>query len=218
MNTLFTKTLPFWEDLSSKDKLMISENAVTQHYKQGSLLYFGGGECKGLEIIWSGQVRVFINSPKGGEITLYRLLPCDICILSAACMIKNLDFDIHMEMEKDSDIVIIPRSIFKKLSGENIAVKDFTLELLSSRFSDVMWLVNQLVFSNMGQRLAQALLEQCQLSGSDTIAITHEILAKDLGTAREVVTRLLKQFQLDGYVKLSRGSIQILNAEHLKIL
>lgn len=213
---VWIKALPFWKALSADCQKLVTENMILQKQEKGTFLYFGGGECAGLEIVCKGQVRVFINSPSGGEITLYRLLEHDICILSAACMIKNMDFEIHMEIEEASEIYIIPRSIYKQLSEKAPVVKDYTLELVASRFSDVMWLMNQLVFSNMGQRLAQTLLERSQLAGSETILVTHDTVARDLGTAREVVTRLLKQFQLDGLVTLSRGSIQILDVKHLR--
>lgn len=215
MKPVWTKALPFWETLSADCQGLVKENILLQKYKKGMFLYFGGGECAGLELVCKGRVRVFINSPNGGEITLYRLLENDICILSAACMIKNMDLEVHMEIEEDSEIYIIPRSIYKLLSGKESVVKDYTLELVASRFSDVMWLIGQLVFSKMGQRLAQNLLERRRLAESDTIQVTHDVIARDLGTAREVVTRLLKQFQLDGLVTLSRGSIQILDVKHL---
>lgn len=215
MEPVWIKALPFWDALTEDCRRLALDNILLHEFEKGTFLYYGGGECSGLEIVCTGQVRVFINSPDGGEITLYRLLENDICILSAACMIKSLDFDIHMEIEEDSQIYVIPRSIFKLLGEKNNAVKDYTLELVSARFSDVMWLMNQLVFSNMGQRLAGALLDRSQLAGEDTLLTTHDSLARDLGTAREVVTRLLKQFQIDGLVAVSRGSIQILNRERL---
>lgn len=216
IEALFSKSLPFWHDLTDRQKALVLENALLKKYNKGARLHYGSGECTGLEILQSGQIRVFINSSHGGEITLYRLLAGDICILSAACMIKNLDFDKHMEFEKASEVYVIPRSVYQILSDHNPMVKDFTLELISSRFSDVMWLVNQLVVSNMGQRLACALMERSQLSGNNTVYATHETIARDLGSAREVVTRLLKQFQLDGMVSLSRGQIQILDVGRLR--
>lgn len=216
LEAIWAKALPFWPRLSDDCKRLLSENILLQTFEKGTFLYYGGGMCTGLELVSTGQVRVFINSPNGGEITLYRLLEGDICILSAACMIKNLDFDIHMEIEEHSELYVIPRNIYQQLSEKSAAVKDFTLELVASRFSDVMWLMNQLVFSNMGKRLAQALLDRSRLAKGGLVVVTHDAIAKDLGTAREVVTRLLKQFQLDGLVSLSRGNVRILDAARLR--
>lgn len=215
MEKLFSSALPFWSKLPPDAQNQISNSIVLKQLKQNTRLSYGDNECTGLEIIKSGQARVFIASPNGGEITLYRLTAGDLCILSAACMIKNLDFDVTMEFETDSEIYILPQNIYQSVSESNPSVRDFTLELLSSRFSDVMWIINQLVFSNLGQRLASVLMERSQLAKSLTLSVTHESIARDLGTAREVVTRLLKQFQLDGLVRLSRGQIEITNPKRL---
>ena len=120
-----------------------------------------------------------------------------------------------MEMETDTIICTIPKSVYKILYDTNGDVKDYTLEMISEKFSDIMWLFNQYVFSNVASRLAGALLEHRVLEKKEILVITHEALARDVGTAREVVTRLLKQFQKDGLVKLTRGKIEILDEKRL---
>ncbi|MEF9894650.1 MAG: Crp/Fnr family transcriptional regulator [Clostridia bacterium] len=215
MRETLSHSLPYFDALPSDLQSLLLDNALEKHFPKGTVICHGGGECIGLEIIRSGQVRVFITSPNGGEITLYRLLGGDVCVMSAACMIKNLDFQINMEFEADSDVSIIPTRIYQMLSDASPLAKDFTLELVSSRFSDVMWIFGQFVFSNMAHRLAECLLEHRTLAKSDHLTITHDQLARDLGSAREVVSRLLKQFQLDGLVALSRGAITILDIQRL---
>lgn len=211
------KTLfPFWENLTEKQQTAISESLIWRKLQKGTVLFYGGGECTGLEILLSGKARVFITSPNGGEITLYRLSPNDTCILSASCMIQNIDFEVSMEFEEDSELYIIPQKVYKELAAENQAVKDTNMELVANRFSDVMWVMNQLVFSNTGKRLADALLEQYESGGQNVLHVTHDKLAKDLGTAREVVSRLLKQFELDGIIRLSRGSVELLDMQKLR--
>lgn len=207
--------LTFWDKLQQNEKDLILERTRLVKQEKGTILYFGGGECSGLEVIKSGHIRVFIMSAKGGEITLYRLLPGDSCILSTACMFKNLDFEIHMEMVQDSEIYIIPRQIYKEISDKNSSVKDYTLESISARFTDVMNILSQFVFSNVASRLAALLIEYQKIQNKDQIKITHSELANDLGTAREVITRLLKQLQADGLVEVSRGSILILDKVRL---
>ena len=216
MEETLIASLPCWDKLSENEQQMILSSSFIQHMKKGTLTHHNSGQCSGIEVIKEGRVRVFITSPNGNEITLYRLLTGDTCILSAACMIKSLSLDINMEFEEETDVIIIPKTVFKKISDENPSCAQFTLGLVSEKFSDVMWLFNQYVFSNMAQRLASSLLEHMSLEGSETLNITHEILAKDLGTAREVVTRLLKQFQTDGIVKLSRGKIEITDLKKLR--
>lgn len=218
MEEFISQAFPFWEKLTKFEQSKIMARTGLMNRKKGTLSVHSREECTGMELVKSGQIRVFIMSPGGGEITLFRLLPGDVCILSAACMIKNLDIEIHMEFEKDTEVYVVPTGVFKEVSDSNVFVKEYTLELISEKFSDVMWLFNQYVFSNMARRLADALLEHSALDEGDTFKITHDALAKDLGTAREVVTRLLKQFQLDGLVHLSRGMITIVDAAGLRAL
>ena len=106
--------------------------------------------------------------------------------------------------------------VYRKLYDESGIVKDYTMEMISEKFSDIMWLFNQFVFSNVASRIASALLDHKVMERSDSLAITHEALARDAGTAREVVTRILKQFQADGLVKLTRGKVEILNEAGLR--
>ena len=210
------QVLPFWKELIETQQQMLLENTAQEAYAKGMLLHIDGGECTGVQIVKQGQVRVYITSPGGGEITLYRLIEGDVSILSASCMIKGMDISLDMMMESDAVLCTIPKEIYKQLNDANPAVKDYTMEMVSERFSDVMWLFNQYVFSNAASRLADAILEHRALAGEEKFAITHDVLSRDLGTAREVVTRLLKQFQTEGYVKLSRGYIEVLNVKALE--
>ena len=216
MNEWIGQVLPFWKDLTETEKQMLLTHTALEEYEKGVLLHIDGGDCAGVQIVKEGQVRVYITSPSGGEITLYRLVEGDVSILSASCMIKGMDISLDMMMESDTVLYTIPKEIYKKLNDTNTAVKDYTMEMVSERFSDVMWLFNQYVFSNAASRLAGAILEHMARAGEEKFSITHDVLARDMGTAREVVTRLLKQFQTEGYVRLSRGYIEILDAKALK--
>lgn len=211
MNDLLKETLPFWEYLTETEQAALGGRVTENAFEKGRVLHYGGKECAGVQIIKTGRARVFITSPGGGEITLFRLLDGDVSILSAACMMKGLDIELDMELEEDSVICTIPKGIYKDISEHNAKVKDYTLEMVSEKFSDIMWLFNQYVFSNVASRLASAILEHRALAGTDIFSITHDALARDLGTAREVVSRLLKQFQTDGMVRLTRGQIEVLN-------
>ncbi len=212
---ILAKAFPFWDDLTEEQKKELREYTIENFCPKKTTLHFGGGECAGVQIIRQGQVRVFITSPGGGDITLFRLVDGDVSILSAACMLNGMDVEMDMEMETDCRICTIPKRVYKAVYDESSAVKEYTLEMISEKFSDVMWLFNQFVFSNVASRIAGALIEHRGLSGREVLSITHETLAKDAGTAREVVTRILKQFQKDGLVKLTRGRVEILDAAGL---
>lgn len=216
MEEIFIKAFPFWNELTEGQRKNIQDNTVKNFCPKKTRLHFGGGECAGVQIIDTGRVRVFITSPGGGDITLFRLLDGDVSILSAACMLNGMDVELDMEMETDCVIYTIPKQIYRKLYDESSAVKEYTTEMISEKFSDIMWLFNQFVFSNVASRIAGALLEHRAMEGGeDVLNLTHEVLARDAGTAREVVTRILKQFQSDGLVKLTRGKVEVLDAPGL---
>ena len=215
LEQMFKKAFPFWDDLTEGQRSARQTNTVRNLGPRKTRLHFGGGECAGVQIIAQGRARVFITSPGGGDITLFRLLEGDVSILSAACMMNGMDIELDMEMETDCEIYTIPKKIYRKLYDESGAVKEYTMEMISEKFSDIMWLFNQFVFSNVASRIAGALLEHRGITGEDVLNITHDVLARDAGTAREVVTRILKQFQNDGLVKLTRGKIEVLDASGL---
>lgn len=215
MEELLRNAFPFWESLTEQQKTELCRNTVKSQCEKKTQLHFGGGECAGVQIIGSGRVRVFITSPGGGDITLFRLIGGDVSILSAACMLNGMDIELDMEMETDCTIYTIPKKVYRRLYDESAVVKDYTMEMISEKFSDIMWLLNQFLFSNVASRIAGALLEHRALEGGDELSLTHETIAKDAGTAREVVTRILKQFQSDGLVKLGRGKVIIVDPERL---
>ncbi len=215
LKEVFEKAFPFWDSLTEEEQTEMILGTTKNVCKKKTKLHFGGGECTGVQIIEKGRTRIFITSPNGGDITLFRLVDGDVSILSAACMLNGMDVELDMEMETDCIVYTIPKKLYKNLYDENGSVKDYTMEMISEKFSDIMWLFNQFVFSNVASRLAGALLEHRALEGSDILPVTHEVLARDAGTAREVVTRLLKQFQDDGMVRLTRGKVEILDAGRL---
>lgn len=212
------ESLPFWDRLSEQQKKLVESSAVVRSHPAGSSLHNGSADCAGLFLVKSGQVRTFVLSDAGREITLFRLFERDICIFSASCMLKNIRFDVFIEAAQDSETILIPTSVYKNLNQNSLAVSDYTNQLLSSRFSDVVWLLEQILFMSFDRRLAMFLLEESAISGGDTLTTTHEEIAKNMGTAREVVTRMLRYFQSEGLVRLSRGEVRILSRKGLEAL
>lgn len=211
-------TLSFWKELTDSQKQTLRQVIVKKPFVAGESMHSGSDNCSGLFLIRSGQVRAYIISETGKEITLYRLFERDVCIFSASCMMKNISFDIFVEVEKDTQAYLIPTAVFRKLSQESMPIQVFTNELMASRFSDVMWIMEQALFTSLDKRLANFLMEQIVISDSNTLEITHEKIANHLGTAREVVTRMLKYFANEGIVALNRGTIDILDEKKLNKL
>ncbi len=212
------ETLTFWKKLNSTQQDMLIQSLRKKKFALGESMHSGSENCSGLFLLYRGQVRAFIISDTGKEITLYRLLNRDICIFSASCLMKNISFDIYVEAEKETEAFLIPTSVFSKLSQESLAVQAFTNELMASRFSEVMWVMEQVLFMSFDKRLALFLIDQSNLDGTDEIHSTHEKIANHLGTAREVVTRMLKYFQNEGMVSINRGTIEILDRDKLMLL
>ena len=214
----FQKYLPFWDKLTVPQREHLSGAIEYRNVPKGTHIHDSSADCLGLVIVRSGQLRAYILSEDGREITIGRLLDHDISLLSASCVMPDLQFNIMIEAEKDTQFWSIPACLFKNLVDESLAVSNYSRNLLSSNFSDLMWLMEQIMWKSFDRRLAAFLLEESRLEDSAVLKITHEKIAAHMGTAREVVTRMLRYFQSEGMVKLTRGTIEITNEEKLEAL
>ena len=184
--------------------------------KKGTHIHSADEECLGLVLVKSGQLRAYILSEDGREITISRLFGYDVSLLSASCVMPDMQFNVMIEAEKDTQFWSIPACLFKNLTDESLAVSNYTRDLLSSNFSELMWLMEQIMWKSFDKRLAAFLLEEARLEAAQVLCITHEKIASHLGTAREVVTRMLRYFQSEGMVKLTRGTIEITDSKKLE--
>lgn len=182
------------------------------------MIHSGSAECTGLLLVKSGQLRAYILSDEGREITLYRLFDLDMCLFSASCMLHSAQFDLTVEAEKDTALWIIPAEIYRQIMAESAPVANYTNEVMASRFSEAMWLIEQIMWKSMDRRIAAFLLEEASIEGTTRLSLTHETIANHLGTHREVVTRMLRHFQEEGMVRLSRGTVELLDKEKLRAL
>ena len=205
----FQGLFPVWDKLTAAQQALLSSAIIPRTLGKGAVLHDGSADCAGLVLIRSGQLRAYILSEDGREITLYRLLDHDICLFSASCVMRSVQFEIMISAEKDTDVFIIPPHIFKKLMEESVPVANYTNELMATRFSEVMWLIEQIMWKSVDKRLAKFLLEESALENDVCLKLTHEAIANHLGPAREVITRMLRYFQNEGYVKLTRGAVEI---------
>lgn len=214
----FENYFPVWNDLNTAQKNLISDSLTARQVKKGTILHNGNLDCTGLLLIKSGQLRTYILSDEGREITLYRLFDMDMCLLSASCIMRSIQFEVIIEAEKDTDLWVIPAETYKSIMQESAAAANYTNELMASRFSDVMWLIEQIMWKSLDKRVALFLFEETSIEGSNELEITHETIANHLGSHREVITRMLRYFQDEGLVRLSRGKITILDMKRLEAL
>ena len=215
---LFRGCFPFWDKLGERDKETFFRSSQRVAIDRGTNIH-DGNECTGIIIVNKGCLRLYILSDEGKEMTLYRLFPGEICILSASCVLDSITFDVLVDAEEDSDCVVVGGCAFEDIARRLPEAKMFALETALSRFSDVMWLFQQILFMSMDKRLAVFLLDECAKLGTDTVRLTHEQIAKYMGSAREVVSRMMKYFVSEGLVESSRsGGIKILDKRRLRAI
>jgi len=214
----FKNHFPIWDKLTSAQQNTLSSSVVTRSVKKGTIIHNGSLECTGLLVVKSGQLRTYFLSEEGREVTLYRMFDRDICALSAACIFSSMQFEVTISAEKDSEVYIIPPYIYKSIMNESAPVANYTCEIMATRFSEVMWLVEQIMWKSLDKRVAKFLLEESSIEDSSQLKITHESIANHLGTHREVITRMLRYFQGEGMVRLSRGVVEITDEEKLRSL
>lgn len=211
----YKKIFPFWNTLTEKERDDLCRHSMAQTYPKGADIH-DGSECSGVFFIRSGCLRVYIMSEEGKEITLYRLHSGDMCMLSASCVLRSITFDVFIDAEEDSECYVISGPAFAAVSENNPEIRIFSLETAVSRFSDVMWVMQQILFMSMDKRLAVFLSDEASRIGSDTIPLTHEQIARYIGSAREVVSRMLKYFAGEGLVEVSRKGVKILDRTRLR--
>ena len=211
----FAEYLPFWDKLTKEQQDRVASVIEHRAVSKGSHIHDSSADCLGLVVMKSGQLRAYILSEDGREITIGRLFEYDVSLLSASCVMPDMQFNVMLDAEKDSEFWSIPACLFKNLVDESLAVSNYARNLLSGNFSELMWLMEQIMWKSFDKRLAAFLLEEQQLEGTACLTITHEKIAGHLGTAREVVTRMLRYFQSEGMVKLSRGTVEIIDEKKL---
>ncbi len=214
---VYKEIFPFWTEIAETDRDVICRHSLSLTYPKGTNIH-DGSECSGVIFVRSGSLRLYIMSDEGKDITLYRLYKGDMCMLSASCVLQAVTFDVFIDAEEDSECYVISGPAFAAVSERNPCVKIFALETAVSRFSDVMWVLQQILFLSMDKRLAIFLSDEAVRTGSDTILFTHGQIARYMGSAREVVSRMLKYFANEGIVEVSRGGIKILDKKRLRSL
>ena len=210
--------LPFWEKLTPEQRQLLEATTTEQFFPKGSILHHGASDCVGPFLVISGRLRTYFLSDTGKEVTLYRLFERDMCLLSAACILHSIEFEVTVVAEQDTKLLHLSTNVYQQLMQQSAAVANYTSEVMATRFSDVMWLLDQVLYKKMDTRIAAFLLEESTLENSDRLSITHEEIARHLGSAREVVSRMLKYFEAEGLVLLSRGAVQITDKARLRAI
>lgn len=206
-----TNSLTFYEKLNDSQKRTIADNAILKRLKQGYNVHSSAEECTGLIIVRSGELRVYMLSEDGREITLYRLFENEVCVLSASCVIESITFDVFIDAEEDSEIIIVNSGALNEIVSDNIYAECFMLKKATERFSEVMWVMQQILFFKADRRVAIFLIDEMNKTKSAMLNITHDKIARYIGSAREVVSRILKYFEREKIVKIHRGGLEVID-------
>lgn len=216
--TYIENNLPYCEKLSNDEKQLLINNIKVVKYNKGEHLHSAGKECVGHLLVKKGELRAYMLSEEGRDVTLFRLPEGESCVLSASCLLSNITFEVLIDAEQDSEVFLLDVDIFDRLTMKNIYVENYMYKKAADRFSDVMWAMEQILFKSFDARLAIFLYDEMVNTKSNVIKLTHEQIAKYIGSAREVVSRMLKSFEKHEVLKLSRGTIEIIDKEKLRSL
>ena len=208
------KMYPALNDLNIDQLASLLRPEALLQLPENTELFAEHQPCRGFPLVLEGSIRVIKQSANGRELMLYRVKPGGSCIISSSCLLGKTQYNARGITETAIKLLVLPLPLFSTLITENTAFRDFVFHLFSERISNLMELVEEVAFTRLDQRLAKQLISR----SDNVLNITHQQLANELGSVREIVSRLLKGFAAQGLVGLSREQIQILNREKLTLL
>ena len=209
---------PFWGRLSDEEKTNILRGCVTVSYEKGMQVHRSDMGCKGAVLVLAGVLRVYIVSDEGREVTLFRIHEGESCVLSASCLLDAIQFDVLIEAAEAVQSLVIPVSVLHPIMENNPYVGYYLYKQVTERFSDVMWMMQQILFMGADRRVAIFLWDEFVRAGRPVLSMTHDEIARNIGSAREVVSKVMKYMAEEGIVSLRRGRVEILDKGKLQKL
>lgn len=210
--------LPFYHTLTASGRSILEQHLKSFSCSKGQLVQGGGEDAYGMVYVEDGNLSVVLLSEEGREVSLLQLRRGDICFLSASRTVTGLSFDVTIEAESDARLLVLPSTSLELMIRNSPSFATFVHDQISKDFSTTVRLLQSILFCTFDQRLASYLYEKTTNTGALTLNLTHEQIARHIGSAREVVSRALKRFSALGIVSVSRGSITVLDKEALKKL
>ncbi len=208
--------IPFFAEAPAELRKSLADEASVVHLEAGEYFLREGDSCAHFAVIVSGKMRVFKLGESGHEITLYHVGPGEACPLNVSCILSDRPVPAMAQVEETVEAIVVPAQTFRRWIAEHEPIRKFVFQMFSTRLTEVMSLVEEVAFRRMDQRLARRVADLLEDGSSGSVEITHAELAADLGTAREVVSRLLKELERLGAIRLSRGRILLRDAAILR--
>lgn len=208
---LHTRLLALYPMLATLDLAALLANTPVMQLPVGTLVFDENQPCQGFPLILTGSIRVIKAAASGRELQLYRVLPGESCILTSSCLLSHTRYQARGIVDENLEMLVLPATIFHQLLAQNPAFRSYVFSLFADRLTDLMTLVSAVAFQKLDQRLAALLI-----SKESPLHTTHQALADELGSAREIVSRLLKNFAEQGWVQLGREHITLTNLTALQ--
>ena len=218
IQSILPRVLPFWALLGEADRELLMERTRIQQFKKGEIIHNCTGACLGLIGVLRGNLCVCMLSEEGREITLFPLYENDLCVFGSACVLRPVTCHAHLSAEVDTDLLMVPHLVWEDIMRRNLSVECFAHKLAGQLLSTVLSTMQQMLFWDFDTRLAYHLVHESERVSALRIRTTHEKIARNIGSAREVVTRMLKRFSDLGMVEVRRGAIQILDIDALRAM
>ncbi|MDO8263941.1 MAG: Crp/Fnr family transcriptional regulator [Gallionella sp.] len=209
--TRLLQKYPMLREIPSAELEALLASASVMHVPAGTVVFDENQPCQGFPLLLSGSIRVIKAAPNGRELQLYRVVPGESCILTSGCLLGHTRYQARGVSDEALEMVLLPANSFHTLFGKHEAFRNYVFLLFSDRLTDLMQLVSAVAFQKLDQRLAKLIINK-----PNPIHTTHQALADELGSAREIVSRLLKGFAEQGWVKLGREQIEITDTASLK--
>ncbi len=206
------KLYPALADLSATDFAALLDPGRQMTLPAGSQIFAEHQPCQGFPLVVEGSIKVLKQAPSGRELLLYRVRPGGSCIITSSCLLGHTDYNARGIAESSLTLLAVPVPLFSRLMREHTPFRDFVFHLFAERISELMQLVEEVAFARLDQRLAKALLAR----EAATLNLTHQQLADELGSVREIVSRLLKGFAAQGLVSLGREQVTITDRDGLQ--
>ena len=215
MDEKWLTEVEFYKHLSENEKQMILTGCVKKQVKAGDLIYSPSRECIGVILVQSGIARTYLLSEEGKKATIYRFRSGEVCVFSMSCTISAITFDVEIEAEEDCELIIFPTDLLSKIGENNLYIENYIYKTATQSFSYIIEAVEQILFMTLEQRVVSFLLDETSVRKTNVLMMTQEQLAENIGSAREAVSRVLKNLGGQQMIEVTRGKIELLDKQKM---
>lgn len=213
---LYIRNFSFWPHLTDGQRSLLNGHSHVVSFAKGRLLFGGSDDCVGVVLVKTGRLRAYTLSEDGREVTLYSVFPGEVEVLTATCVLKDITYHVFVEAAEDTTVLLTDSAAFRAVADSNIYARCAAYERAARRLSEMLHALQEVLFVSADKRLARFLLGESRQLGTDKLKLTQAQIASYMGSAREVVSRLLRDLSAAGLVRTGRGTVTLLDREALE--